>query len=136
MIGDRVRLTTHDSDGKAYQVDGRLAALAAVPDASLSPREPRPWPCLVRIPVDGGDMVVPYDVNGLIFLPEISADEADTAVTVSALRDEIRLAHEARKDLDEECARLTAELKTAHAQIAQANFRAESVAQPAKGRRS
>lgn len=107
LIGERVRFTLHAPDGTAHTVDGELAALASGPGVALTPHEPAPWACLVRI--DEGRVVVPYNACELTFLPA-TGDAAVFASAVDALQASIDA-------LDDENATLTAALAGARKQI-------------------
>jgi hypothetical protein len=68
LVGARVRITQHDTDGVAYSADGVIEALAAMPGQAMTPKEPKPWDCLIRI--DGVSSVIPYNVVDLEILDD------------------------------------------------------------------
>lgn len=100
LVGARVRITQHDTDGVAYSAEGEIVALAAMPGPALTPKEPKPWDCLIKI--DGVASVIPYNVVDLEIL---DAPEVDEQASES---DALREAYDKITALDDENAALTA----------------------------
>lgn len=98
LVGARVRVTQHDTEGVSYSADGEIMALAAMPGQALNPKEPKPWDCLIRI--DGTTVVLPYNVVDLEILEEDESIPLDDAI-IDGMRARIT-------ELDDENAALTA----------------------------
>jgi hypothetical protein len=115
LIGARVCITTHDTDGVAHRIEGELVALEAQSSPPQGPGQPRHWGCLVRMQAADSSpaLVHPFNVVDLEFLPDPELDELLAAAAAAATQ---KRAH----DLDNECARLTVVVKKAESALADA----------------
>lgn len=131
LVGDRVRLTIYDTDGTALTAEGLLAAISSAPGSATTPREPAPWPCLVRISrPDGISHVIPYNALELEFLSAEAAEEPGdetSSITISALEAKVA-------DLDDEAADLTEQLKAAQLRVVEEQARADAAQAALAGR--
>lgn len=111
IIGATVRTTVFDpQSSESLPAIGKLVALAAASSPPPSAGQPRQWDCLVMISDETGGQVIVRDACELEFLP--SADSVDATTEITALRAQVQAASERIQALDDECASLTAQLKT------------------------
>lgn len=112
MIGATVKITIHDSEGKAFSVLGTVQWLAASALPSFTPGGSARWEALVALPCEDGVMrAVVVDLCNNVEVVMLPGDQQSDQLALNELLEKHAKLERDNRALDEENARLTAELK-------------------------